>query len=1525
MILSRVVTKHRATLYLLPLACLLLLHTYTVNALEGENNKKPEICQALAGAAYSAYTIAGLAPPPLDIPGSIGAYGENLALKLCPPQIVAPQDLIQNNSFEPDDVASFASDSGTSNWWDDPRCYASVPQNLTKQAYENFLGASIFSGNWGALGTPKIYHFNSGVDVRLYQYREDNPETTGKNEALSDHYPLLKSNGNTFIKLPVGKNRLEYRADTLVSILDLIFIYIPVIPSGSKQYVSVVKASKPLTKQVINGFKAIVKGFGDIIVDEGKSFLLDEAIGINFRHSQLGPSGDIYNRDFQQVWVYDLIPPVISTQTDISILPSSVQELISYDASEDLFYIEAIHPGGIRANKGISLLRPLLEYSDHCNRVVTVGRLDDGRGSLWTTGSQFDITWVASDKGPKDASGGVNQATVTQRVIIQDSFPPQIIAAPSQVFELPAGQQSLNVNLGSPRVFDLADLSPDISNDVSNSATFQFGLGLNEVTWTAVDDDGNSSTAVQLIIIKEEGTNTPPVADPQVVETVTFKQTEIILTGSDADFHPSVNRFDPLTFNIESQPSNGDFIAPLLPYFTDDYRLEASALKFANNLKQSDPNAFCRRVNDGLEVDPGYYQLEYPRDPKWISVNDNGETVVHDLGSGGCFNNNFNGEARLAIFDANQDLSAAVDLPAGGIVKDIFWDHNSGNIYIARKGSDTPDTIDMFSSSLVHIASYNIQDTRSGATNDISLENPVSVAVDSRGIMYVAGNNNEVIAYLADVNQLNPSPLPGEQFIGSRLVLGTAWKTSEDLPSKSGGSIQSITTDSENNLYISFSNRIVKMSPATLITDSRPFRIAKGSVIGWMGQCTTNLTNEYACDTENQKSLGFSCTSELCDQPLRGSNPGQFSSLLGIAMNPNDILYVSDAGNNRIQRFSSDGAFGGEAKSTGSGYGFLLGDFGYPQDIEVNSEHFYILNTDVDLLHIFKTSPITPIDDATASVLYRSDNNFIGTDRFNFSVTDGFDSATAEVSIDVVRNFRPPELPENGVDVDITPVAEDSSISFELAATDPDEDDLNNLSIVITSPPMYGVLVIDGLNVIYTPDPNYSGTDQFSYQVFDGLLYSEQVGVVSLTVTPTADAPSVEVPIELSANQGFQLAYQVDAFDPDSNELLKLSIDWGDGTSTEEGHFEDSEGRVVGIEEIFDDSGNLRTDLILTGPMLNLFPNGRGQVLTSHTYATSGSFQISACISDQTILNSQTLEKQTTPLSQEVCEITQVEVLQSAELLIDVQSPALDDPRQIGEQVEFPVTLRNLPFTLEQTDPRFSELPEAGVDISNLSVSGEVAVGLNLLGVTSELGDCSISNNEFSCSFESLAYANEAELTVSTQIALTVPGGSVVSVTLQGNWDEMRQTASGAGSVKIKSSGNPPTLIALSVNKGLANALTPLTLSGTMFEFGSKVFFGTLPGQRVEVVDSSTITVLAPIGPIGSYDVTVINPDKQQSKLLDAWQYVETLPPPSPPPNPIVPNDRSKGGGLGWLALLGLIWLAGLRKRNLLKMMQLPE
>ena len=1427
-------------------------------ALPGDHNHLPEVCQGVAAVGYTANEILTyVIPVPFDFAPSAAAYVGNWALKLCPPQIVAPADL----NLEPDATNATSNDVElTSPFVDDPTCYATVFQATTKAEYDNLLGIPFVMDDWGDLGTPDIYHFNTSADVRILgAHHADDPNTPG-DESLADELATIRDMaGRSIIKLPVGRHGLLYRADTLVSVLDFPFIYIPKLPAGSKAYKELLESSGKFKRAAIRGYQGFA-GAVEVVNNPVGLTVLEEIIGLSYRHGQLGVIDDVYNQDFQHVWVYDRIPPVLTSSTDVSVLPDRTRAVLSYDAVRGVYSLEAIHPGGIRRLDAIRYLEQLLDYHDHCNRSVRLG--NSGGQDFWATGSSIGLQWTASDPGPRDAAGNVNITSLTQQIEIRDSYPPVLLAPPSRVIEVPAGQSDASVALGAPRVFDLANLSPTVSHDAAGDL---FALGLTEVTWTA-SDGFNSSEAVQLINIKEEGANTAPTADAQTVEVRSDEEVEIILSGSDADFHPNVNRHDPLTFDIVAEPADGFFVAPLLPYFIDDYRLEAGALRFAGQPWQQDPHQYCDDRGGAFGPgEPSQWGMGYPYLASWMAVDDAGNTIVYDLGRMQCVggsSGDLSSLPRFVIFDAQQNAVATAIAPGSGtVVQDIYWHYDSGWIYATVTDSQGPDRIHVYDGSLQPVMTYDM--TVGGFP--FALNNPRVTVVDHRGIMYVA-DSGRVNAYRQTAN---PAAA-----VSNQVFLGEVYASTH--------AIESLAVDADDNLYVGTGNRIDKIAAGT-VNDLGVF--VPGEFIGWLGYCSANLTSAYACDTPNRRSVGFACTDQLCERDtLQGDQPGQFREAAGIAFDPNDILYVSDWGNARVQRFTPDGLFAGEAKSEGAGYGFLLGDFGNPDDIEVNADHFYILNREARLLHIFETTPVTPIDDGHASVTYRSNTNFVGTDSFRFGVTDGLDSAEADVTLEVTRNFRPPEVPVEGLSFQAPPSLEDQSVDVLLPGTDPDGA-FDTLMIVLARPPAYGNVTFDGLVATYVPDANYNGPDSFGYRVFDGLETSAQMGEVALEIDAVEDDPTVDVAPALGVNLGYRLLQRADVFDADAGETLLVTIDWGDGLATAEGHFE-LNGSAIPATEAMNADGTIRAGVTATGPILNFDPLGRGVIVADHVYTQAGSYLVRTCVADKVFLDEETQQKSLTGASKERCADTTVDVTAAGELTIEVDGP--EDPQLPGADVDFVATLTNLEFDVDPSDPRYAGLPAVGSSIVGLDVNGDLHPHLTLVAVTSPDGVCTMQGTAaFDCAFTAIPYGGTATMTVGARLTATAPGGADLGVALEGTWLDMRAPAVGAGTITVASRGAPPGLESISPGSGTPNGFAQVTISGTNFEVGARVLFDGRAGTQLRVIDSNTLTVLTPAQPAGAVDVKLINPDGQEATLTDGWTYASSQP----------PGDVGGGGG----------------------------
>jgi len=160
------------------------------------------------------------------------------------------------------------------------------------------------------------------------------------------------------------------------------------------------------------------------------------------------------------------------------------------------------------------------------------------------------------------------------------------------------------------------------------------------------------------------------------------------------------------------------------------------------------------------------------------------------------------------------------------------------------------------------------------------------------------------------------------------------------------------------------------------------------------------------------------------------------------------------------------------------------------------------LGTDVDgdALHINIITPPqhgTLIQNADGSITYQPGQDFNGNDSFSYTVNDGTtDSPVGTVKLIVSPVNDAPEATSPTISlVEGTPI----TLPVDQLGTDIDGD---SLTIIITQPPSHGTLISnpDG-SITYIPNPDYSGSDNFSYTVTDGQLTSNE-GTAHIVVNP---------------------------------------------------------------------------------------------------------------------------------------------------------------------------------------------------------------------------------------------------------------------------------------------------------------------------------------------------------------------------------------------------------------------------------------
>jgi VCBS repeat-containing protein len=253
-------------------------------------------------------------------------------------------------------------------------------------------------------------------------------------------------------------------------------------------------------------------------------------------------------------------------------------------------------------------------------------------------------------------------------------------------------------------------------------------------------------------------------------------------------------------------------------------------------------------------------------------------------------------------------------------------------------------------------------------------------------------------------------------------------------------------------------------------------------------------------------------------------------------------------------------------------------------------------DTAVVSISIASTNDEPSVGDHTFSVAENSPaNTFVGTvtvddadaaDTHTFSIESGntggafaIDPATGDISVDsqsaldfetgptsyslVIRatdSGAPTRFGENTIVINVTnandaPVAasqtvnttEDTPVGVTLGATDQDGD---TLTYTVTLNPSNGSLSGTAPNLTYTPNPNFNGTDSFSFRANDGTANSN-TATVTINVSAVNDAPVNTVPGAQTTNEdasiNFGAGIQVADIDAAS---VQVTIGVANGTLT---------------------------------------------------------------------------------------------------------------------------------------------------------------------------------------------------------------------------------------------------------------------------------------------------------------------------------------------------------------------------------------
>ena len=1185
------------------------------------------------------------------------------------------------------------------------QCRYRVELNQTRADYSDYLGLvrlATIPEDWDVFGSPEVVHVNSDVELFLRNptYIETDPELVCANDpdpSSECHASLPQS-----FELPAGRHRFVWEAQTKLStaldiVLPAALVGVGVFNEfrhGTTALNAATDGAEQVAKRQEKALEKLIDWVENSDVLQG---VIDEGILFGVDQTGLGNSipffpqvtGAIHERD-QSISVFDVHPPTLQVPA--------------------LVTLEATDIGGVTFDRVRDNLRAAVTATDECGRSPSFGVVQPP--ALFSLGDNT-ITWSATDAGPifNSTAGGPsgNSVSASQIVRVVDTQGPILVPPPGRVLEV-SGATSVAANtidLGAPRVVDLADATPLVSNN--SPASFETN-SRSEVTWAATDRAGNTTTATQLITVKPVGSNTAPVALDVSTSTLTSQPVDVLLQGTDPDFID--DRFDPLNFRITRRPQAGEFIAPLFPFFIEDLRVPSTDV-YGDAFRLANPQTGW--IQDNVCNGPLDLRVDWIYQPEFVQVTDDGEYFVLDrywVCSGG---GNASTRQRLSKWSRDGNYMAQVDYE--GTDEQFRWEPSNfvDTVRRSRDGSGRnqltvfrcdPDLAEPCRISWA-FGTSNTPGVTEGTLKYVLID-------DERGIAYVT-DQNRIFAY--DIRGEEPDglffPTSLGALPGSDGELDVLSRSRGNCTGDGGNSGYTMDIDSRGNLFAleACGDRVHQFEPSGFDDDGN---FQPGAHVGWLGRCDASTNN--ACDTSRGASRGFSCTDSTCSvSQTRGAEPGQFNVPTHLVIDPNDVLYVADRENNRVQRFANDGTFAGVANSTGSGInqgtapGFVLGNMGQPHAVSVNSSQFFVLDQVERFLHVFETSPLKDITDNSATVTYVSNTDTHSTtDSFEFVASDGLSTSNAALaSITVNRNFRPP----NAIAQTLT-LVEDSNVDFTLRGEDPDGivgvdfNGLDTLSFRVTRPPRFGQLSsADGSATrTYTPNPEFSGVDSLEFVVNDGVADSE-AAELTFEVTAVNDLPRLlNVGLNQKIGRGFPATLNGQFFDDGEDGYLAL-VSWGDGVQEP----------IIGL---VGEGENARIEgVVVDAPFP---PSTTGRVTAQHVYETTGTKDVQFCL-----WNADT---------QGGCEDFSVVVEDLVVLDLNVASASESVPH--GATVEFSVMLTNLQ-------------PETGTGLrANAIAISQPDTEFQALELVGAPTGCGVLDNSVNCLLPALDAGQSVEFVV---------------------------------------------------------------------------------------------------------------------------------------------------------------------------------
>jgi tripartite motif-containing protein 71 len=389
---------------------------------------------------------------------------------------------------------------------------------------------------------------------------------------------------------------------------------------------------------------------------------------------------------------------------------------------------------------------------------------------------------------------------------------------------------------------------------------------------------------------------------------------------------------------VEATPSMIDVAAPQNPYMIINHGA------FMTNLPDAVLTISANDVDSGIA---GYYISETPSaptatSPGWVEIEPVGKfgaTVPYTLSPG-------DGLKTVYVWfkDGGSNISApgtnSILLNTSGYMCVNVWGKAGSGAHLLHGGEfgtpsfglacDRNSDIYVVDTGNCRIQKFNnagnfIQLWGMFGTAPSNFQNATGIAVDEKGIVYVCDTGNHRIQRFDAKNGAYLSKW-GRQGGGDG-QFNAPWGVAVD--------------NKRGYVYIvdSANFRVQKFdSTGEFIMSWGSFGNADGQFYFARGIAVDETDGAiYVVDMGNHRLQKFDTSTNFLPQLLgtwgtKGQEPGQFWNPWGVAVDRDGFIYVTDAGNHRIQKFDRDGNF----ETQWGGFGGQRGQFNFPYGIAVD-------------------------------------------------------------------------------------------------------------------------------------------------------------------------------------------------------------------------------------------------------------------------------------------------------------------------------------------------------------------------------------------------------------------------------------------------------------------------------------------------------------------------------------------------------------------------------------------------------------